>query len=334
VKRTRREVLRVFGVGGALFAMGAAAPSPSRREPKAEREESGRDGRPVVVSTWKHGLAANEAAVEKLRSGGAALDAVEAGVRVSEADPAVGSVGRGGMPNEDGVVQLDAAIMDGPTHKAGAVAALEGTLHPVSVARRVMETTGHVLLVGEGAVRFARRNGFGEEELLTDRSRERWLEWRRNLSDRDYWKGRSHDTIGMVVLDARGSLAAACTTSGLAWKLAGRVGDSPIVGHGMYADQEVGAAAATGIGEAIMRCCGSFLVVEGMRAGRSPEEACREALDRIRRKEPDLGGQVAFIALRKDGRSAGMALRRGFQYAVARGGRNDFMDGAVLEAGR
>jgi isoaspartyl peptidase/L-asparaginase-like protein (Ntn-hydrolase superfamily) len=314
---TRREILKACGIGGALTAVS------DKTAPAAPRG-------PVVVSTWKHGVAANEAAVRNLRGGGSALDAVEAGVRVSEADPEVHSVGRGGHPNEDGVVQLDAAIMDGRTHRAGSVAALERTLHPVSVARRVMETTRHVLLVGEGALLFARRNGFPEADLLTDDARKRWLDWKRNLSDRDFWID-DHDTIGMVAMDAGGGLAASCTTSGLAWKLPGRVGDSPLIGHGLYADQEAGAAAATGVGEAVIRNCGSFHVVERMRAGDDPARACRSVLERIRRKEPDLAGQVAFVALRADGLAAGAGLRPGFQYALARRGANDLLDAPSLK---
>ncbi|KPL13723.1 MAG: hypothetical protein AMS26_13325, partial [Bacteroides sp. SM23_62] len=206
---------------------------------------------PAIISTWKHGMAANAAAWEHLDAGGSVLDAVEAGVKVCEADPNVSSVGLGGFPDSSGEVTLDACIM-GPDGDAGAVACLKNILHPVSVARLVMEETPHVMLVGEGALEFALNRGFQKTNLLTPEAKKAWEKWKKNRETGDTL-GTGHDTIGMVALDAGGDLAGACTTSGLSYKLPGRVGDSPIVGAGLYVDNEVGAAAATGLGELVMK---------------------------------------------------------------------------------
>jgi L-asparaginase/N4-(beta-N-acetylglucosaminyl)-L-asparaginase len=241
-------------------------------------------GRNLVISTWKHGHPANEAAAAALEAGKSALDAVETGVRVSEADPEVTGVGYGGFPDDTGCVTLDASIMNSKGN-AGAVGCLQNIKHPISVARKVMEETDHVMLVGEGALAFAKLHGFKEENLLTEKARKAYLDWKTHLSDEDDWfppvDERNHDTIGMIAQDANGDLAGACTTSGLRWKIHGRVGDSPIIGAGMYVDNEVGGAAATGRGEAVMKIVGSFLVVEEMRRGASPQEAIGEALNRI-----------------------------------------------------
>jgi len=279
-------------------------------------------GRRLVISTWEHGLAANEAAIEVLTSGGRSLDAVEAGVNVSESDPECHSVGLGGLPNAEGVVQLDAAIMDGPAARGGSVACLERIENPVSVARKVMEHTRHVLLVGGDARRFALQHGFTERELLTDAARQRWEAWKAGAPD-----GASHDTIAMCALDVTGHLAVACTTSGLAWKLPGRVGDSPILGAGSFVDDEVGAAGATGVGEEVLQTCGSFLVVENMRRGMEPQAACEDAVDRILHKHPGAAElQVGYIALRVDGAVGGFSIRHGFQYAVHDGATNQLFD--------
>lgn len=295
----------------------------------------GRKGKGVVISTWSHGVAANEAAGALLSNGGNALDAVEQGVRVSESNPEVNTVGLGGWPNEEGVVELDASIMWGKTGNAGAVASLREIVNPVSVARLVMERTDHVMLVGEGALRFALAHGFKRENLLTERARKGWLKWKENLSEKDDWfPPESHDTIGMVALDGNGDLAGACTTSGLAWKIPGRVGDSPIIGAGMYVDNAVGGAAATGRGEAVIKVCGSFLVVELMRQGRSPQQACEEALQRIIERSggsPDF--QDAFIALNKDGEIGAASIQEKFEYALWRDGKNKLHKGKFLLKG-
>lgn len=291
--------------------------------------------RPRVISTWNHGLDANAAAWKVLSSGGSALDAVEAGVRVSEADPAVTSVGYGGYPDRSGRVTLDACIMD-HQGRCGSVAYLQNIKHPISVARRVMEKTPHVMLVGAGAEEFAVAEGFPREELLTEGAKAAWQEWLsknqataapvKNIENEPARGGKpqprvndpdNHDTIGMVAMDAQGNLSGACTTSGLAFKLPGRVGDSPIIGAGLYVDNAVGAASATGVGEAVIRAVGSFLVVELMRQGHSPQTACEMAVQRVVEKNPNWRDlQVGFIAINKQGEIGAFAIASGFNYAV------------------
>jgi isoaspartyl peptidase/L-asparaginase-like protein (Ntn-hydrolase superfamily) len=284
---------------------------------------------PIVVSTWKHGLAANKAAWKTLNSGGAALDAVEHGVRVSEDDPSVMSVGYGGLPDDTGRVTLDAAIMD---HRgnAGAVAFLEHIKNPISVARLVMERTRHMILVGEGALEFALANGFEKTDLLTEKARKKWLKWK-TLSDKSKWhppmpNEEDHDTIGMVAIDRLGNLAGSCTTSGLGFKMRGRVGDSPIIGSGLYVNNEVGAAVATGNGEEVIRVCASFLTVEKMREGLDPQQACEIAIRRMIKTSPKTDFQVGVIALSKDGAIGGASVRKGFQYAVYCEGKDQLLD--------
>ena len=299
----RQSTLAGLAVGTARNAFGS---SPHRE-----------DG-PVVVSTWNHGIPANEAAWEVLTQGGRALDAVEAGVRVVEADPASQSVGYGGRPDREGHVTLDASIMN-ERGDAGSVAFLEHIKHPISVARLVMERTPHVMLVGEGALAFALANGFVQEDLLTPESKADWEAWLEEQPEatKAEINVENHDTIGLLALDARGDLSGACTTSGAAWKMRGRVGDSPIIGAGLYVDNEVGAACATGWGEAVMRVVGSHLVVELMRQGRPPEEACRLATERVIEKNPDFREiQVGFLALDKQGRYGSYGIQPGFEVAV------------------
>lgn len=274
--------------------------------------------RPVALSTWIHGVDANRAAWPILESGGRALDAVEAGVRVPEADPAITSVGYGGAPDRDGRVTLDACIMD-EAGRCGSVAFLQHILHPISVARRVMEETPHVMLVGQGALDFALDQGFEQQDMLTEEAEQNWRRW---MTDNGVTapppiNAENHDTIGMLTLDRDGNLSGACTTSGAAYKYHGRVGDSPIIGAGLYVDNAVGGATATGWGEAVIRAVGCFLVVEFMRQGASPEEACRLAVERVIEKNPDWEDiQVGFIALDKNGRYGGYCIAPGFNYAV------------------
>ncbi|NOZ03400.1 MAG: N(4)-(beta-N-acetylglucosaminyl)-L-asparaginase [FCB group bacterium] len=280
-------------------------------------------GNPLVISTWKHGLAANETAMRILQNGGSCLDAVEAGARVPEADPTVSSVGYGGIPDRDGHVTLDASIMDADGN-AGAVAFLEGIKHPVSVARLVMEKTKHVMLVGEGAKKFALAQGFKEENLLTEEARRTWLKKnKKSVFPGETPNGKSHDTIAILAQDKDGKLAGACTTSGWGNKMRGRVGDSPIIGAGLYVDNDVGAAGATGLGEEVIKTVGSFLVVELMRQGYEPDEACLEALQRIlHRHRNTVRFSVAYIALRKDGKTGSASILNGFKYALYRDGKN------------
>ena len=277
--------------------------------------DKSKPNRPLVISTWNHGMPANEAAWKILSKNGAALDAVEAGVRVPEADPEVRTVGYGGYPDREGKVTLDACIMD--KDNCGAVAFLEHIKHPVSVARKVMEDTPHIMLVGEGALQFALEKGFEKENLLTAQSEKDWKEWLRESKYQPVINIENHDTIGMLALDAAGDLAGACTTSGASFKMNGRVGDSPIIGAGLFVDNEVGAATATGLGEAVIRVAGSHLVVELMRQGNSPEKACRLAVERIISRHKNVKDlQVGFIALNKQGEYGGYCIQKGFNYAV------------------
>jgi N4-(beta-N-acetylglucosaminyl)-L-asparaginase len=316
---TRRDFLAASAATTLLTSRSAGAAKPAT-------------GKAVVVSTWDFGVAANQAAWEVLSKGGSALDAVEAGARIPEADMRNHSVGRAGYPDRDGHVSLDASIMD-EKGNCGAVAALEHIAHPISVARRVMEKTPHVLLVGDGALQFAIEQGFPREDLLTPESEQAWKEWLKtakyqpvaNSETATYGKGPSampgdknnHDTLGILALDQQGRLSGACTTSGMAWKLRGRVGDSPIIGAGLYVDGEVGAATSSGVGEEVMRTVGSFLVVELMRQGRSPQQACEEAVKRIIKRKPEASKelQVGFLALNKKGEAGAFAIQDGFVYA-------------------
>ncbi len=312
---TRRRFLTRTSVG---LAGGAALSA----VPGAESNPAASHGaRPLIISTWAFGKPANDAALKALLGGGTILDAVEKGIWVPESDRGNSSVGLGGMPNAAGVVQLDACIMSGDGHRAGSVAAIEGIRHPISAARRVMEKTPHVMLVGEGARMFAIEEGL---ESLENNTTERYDAWRKKrAAAKAPAKGSkknpgNHDTIALLVLGADGNIAGGCSTSGWGGKLPGRVGDSPIIGSGLYVDNEVGAAGATGLGENVMRYCGSFLVVELMRQGMSPEEACLEAIRRIARKDPKGADiSVSFVALDKKGRYGAAGSAKGFQFAVA-----------------
>ena len=282
-----------------------------------------RSRKPVAISTWKHGIDANEEAMKVLLSNGSALDAVEAGVKVSEADPTIQSVGFGGRPDENGHVTLDACIMDSKGN-AGSVAYLQDIKHPVSVARKIMEETDHVMLVGNGAKNFAISHGFKEDNLLTKKSTKSWIAWKKDLGSKDVLEPNdNHDTISLLVQDLDGSIAGASTTSGLAFKIPGRVGDSPIIGAGLYVDNEIGAAGATGNGEEVIKVAGSFLVVELMRRGYNPQDACEEALGRtINQYDNNPKFQIAYIALRKDAKIGAAAIRKGFKYALFSDNKN------------
>jgi N4-(beta-N-acetylglucosaminyl)-L-asparaginase len=306
-------------------------------------------GKPVVISTWDFGKAANTEAWRILNAGGRALDAVEAGVKVPEGDPNIQTVGYGGLPDRDGHVTLDACIMD-ENGGCGSVMCLEHIVHPISVARMVMEKTPHIVLVGEGALQFALANGFKKENLLTPKSEKDWKEWLKSskyepvmnienkLTSRATPKADmpgskfNHDTIGMVALDAKGNLSGACTTSGLAYKMHGRVGDSPIIGAGLFVDNEVGAATSTGVGEEVIRIVGSHLVVELLRQGWPPEEACKKAVQRIVQRNPEKAKtiQVGFLALKKNGEFGAYAIQKGFSYAVKNGEEEKMYDAKSL----
>jgi N4-(beta-N-acetylglucosaminyl)-L-asparaginase len=286
--------------------------------------------KPIVLSTWNFGLKANEVAWGILSKNGSALDAVENGVKLVEADPHERSVGYGGRPDRDGFVTLDACIMD-HDHNIGSVACLQHIKHPVSVARAVMEKTPHVMLVGDGALQFALNQGFKKENLLTTESETEWKEWLKTSQYKPIVNIENHDTIGMIALDLNGNLSGACTTSGMAYKMHGRVGDSPIIGAGLFVDNEIGAATATGHGEEVIRIAGCHLVVELMRQGRSPEEACKEAVERVYKKQQKRAKdiQVGFIAISKEGKYGAYCLQKGFSYAVYSNSGNRLLEAAA-----
>lgn len=267
---------------------------------------------PLIISTWDFGAEANRVAWKILMSRGNPLDAVERAINAVEKDPGVTSVGYGGIPNADGFMELDAAIMLGPNHKAGAVAGLKEIATPISVARKVMEKTNSILLVGDEALKFASRNGFKKTNLLTEKAKQEWL--KRGEEGTIKRMDSSHDTIGLVLLDSKRDIYAGCSTSGLAMKTPGRVGDSSIIGAGLYVDNEIGGAVATGVGEQTMMFCGSFLVVENMRRGMSPQQACEATIKRMLSK-----GQkkwVGFIALDKEGQYGAASLGKEFPFAI------------------
>ena len=305
----RRDFLR-------SSALGLAVPSSLMNADTLKTNKNN----PVICSTWNFGLPANELAWKVLDNGGKAMDAAEAGARHAESDQENSSVGFGGLPDEKGNVTLDACVMDS-TGNAGSVAFLQNIKHPVSVARKVMEETKHVMLVGEGARQFAVSNGFEEINLLTEESEKNWKKWLKER--REMTPHETHDTLSVLVQDKIGDLAGACTTSGWAYKMHGRVGDSPIIGAGLFVDNEIGCAAATGLGEEVIKTTGSFLVVELMRQGYDPTKACEEALNRVIKAHngnPDF--QIGYIALRKDGEIGSACLKWSFEYALARGGEN------------
>ena len=326
--RSRREFLRDASLAVALLPTAAAraqAPAPRQAPPPPPKLKA---ELPAVIATWDYGIELCAAAQKVLASNGDVLDALERGVNVVEDDPEVTSVGYNGLPNEDGVVQLDASIMDGRTHGAGAVAALERIKNPISVARKVMERTKHVLLVGAGANAFAKQLGFKEQELLSPEVRREWEKRAKNPKDSFRRDGSVHDTVCAIAIDARGNLASAVSTSGLAGKLGGRVGDSPLIGAGNYVDNDVGGACATGIGELAIRNAASFAIVERMRAGIDPTRACQEILERMVKKSPEVrsdpAAQLAFIAMNKAGEVGAAALRvqkKRFRYAIVRGAK-------------
>ncbi|MFY0689783.1 MAG: N(4)-(beta-N-acetylglucosaminyl)-L-asparaginase [Cyclobacteriaceae bacterium] len=318
----RKMKRRAFVKTSALGVSGLAATK------CAEAQSQG--AKPLMISTWDHGHPANEIGWEILQNGGAAIDAVEQGVKVVEADPNSRTVGIGGLPDREGKVTLDACIMKG-NGDCGAVAFLQDIKHPIAVARKVMEETPHIMLVGRGAKKFAIDQGFQEENLLTQDSERDWKEWLKESKYQFEANIENHDTIGSLSLDGNGLIAGACTTSGAAYKMHGRVGDSPIIGAGLFVDGEVGAACATGTGEAVIRTAGSAMVVEQMRMGKSPRDACTEVIKRIARiHQSSKGLQVGFLAINKEGEYVGIALLKGFTYAIATKEGNKIMEAEVI----
>lgn len=341
---SRRDFLRT-GIGVSVAAL-------FQKNNKLIGEESYPGEMRIVASG--NGIRATEKAMELLKQGADPLDAVIAGVNIIEDDPEDISVGYGGLPNEEGVVELDASVMHGPTHNGGAVASLRNIKNPSKVAKLVMERTDHVLIVGEGALKFARAHGFKEENLLTEKARAMWLRWKETLSDRDNWFPpqseklepevrsyvESHGTINCIAIDSKGNLAGVTTTSGLSFKIPGRVGDSPIIGAGLYVDNDIGAAGSTGRGEAAILNCGSCTVVDFMRRGFSPEEACLRTLERVvekSKRQPHLVNEdnhprfdLSFYALNKKGEYGSASIWSEAQFAVHDGRENKLKERAYL----
>jgi len=334
--------------------MGMTAASVLSRESGLFGRTQGSAGIDLCVIASGNGLRATEKAMGIMRGGGDPLDAVIAGVNIVEEDPNDTSVGYGGIPNEEGVVELDASVMYGPTHMAGAVASLRNIKTPSKVAKLVMERSSHVLLVGKGALKFAKAHGFKEEDLLTDKAREIWLKWKESMSDRDYWLSpddkkimaelkpylEHYGTINCLAKNGAGVLAGVTTTSGYAFKIPGRVGDSPIIGAGLYVDKSIGAAGSTGFGEANLRTCGSFQVVQFMGQGFSPEESCLKAMQVIADKAklqprllndqglPNFGH--SFYAINQKGEFGAAGMWSGHKYAAHDGKENQFREEAYL----
>jgi N4-(beta-N-acetylglucosaminyl)-L-asparaginase len=281
---------------------------------------------PLIIATWKNEKA-TIAGWNKLMETGKALDGVEAGARIPEADPNDTSVGYGGYPDRDGHVTLDACIMD-HLGNAGSVTFLEGIMHPISVARAVMEKTPHVMLSGAGALKFALAQGFKVENLLTESSKKAWEEWKKESKYEPIINIERHDTIGLLGIGKAGEIAGACTTSGLAFKMHGRVGDSPIIGGAVFCDDEVGGACATGLGEFVMKTLGSFLIVELMRQGMSPQKACEEAVMRIVKRYKYKEFQIGYLALNKNGEFGAYAIQKGFNYTITKNGKTQVIESA------
>lgn len=326
----RRKLLK-YGIFGSVFALvkpGLILAQPDEEKDPVLAEEPPKVF-PKIISTWNHGLDANKKAWETLTAGKSALDAIEQGLRVTEADVSNRSVGIGGLPDREGHVTLDACIMD-EQGRCGSVAFMEGIDHPISVARKVMESTQHVMLVGEGAEQFAKKNGFGKIKTPVPEAKKAWKKWKKEQSEiakHPQVNHENHDTIGMLAMDANGNICGGCTTSGWAYKMHGRVGDSPIIGAGLYIDNEVGGAVATGLGEAIIRVSGSHAVVELMRQGATPMDACKQVVERLIRKHKNLEGlQCCFLAMDKNGSIGSYSVYNGFNYAYTDAGQHQLVD--------
>jgi len=326
----RRKFLQNTALSGLGLSVGASALAKGLPEfnPNAETNT---ENQPLVIATWNVERAVSTA-WDVLQKGGSALDAIEKGCNVEEEDPANSSVGYGGLPDRDGNVTLDACVMD-EKGNYGSVVFMQNIVNAISVARKVMEETPHVLLAGKGAEEFAVSQGFKRMNLLTDSSKKDWEEWQIKSEYKPIINIENHDTIGMLAMDKDGNLSGGCTTSGLAYKMHGRVGDSPIIGSGLFVDNEVGAATATGLGEEVLKTVGSFLIVELMRQGRSPQQACEEAIARIMEKQKDRRDfQVGYIAVNKKGEVGAYSIHKGFCYTIYQNGENKKVDpGFYLE---
>ena len=324
---SRRRFIKNLGLAGAGLAV-----NPFKSKAQLPNLNPPVKNNPLVISTWIHGMEANAGAWEILSNGGNALDAVQKGVAVTENDLNNRSVGLGGRPDRDGHVTLDACIMDHDS-RCGAVAFLEEIIHPIDVARAIMDKTPHVMLVGKGAQQWALENGFTKAsfQVPVPPVQKDYEEWRIKSEYKTGVNVENHDTIGMLALDANGRMAGACTTSGMAYKIRGRVGDSPIIGAGLFIDGDVGGATATGVGEAMIRTAGSSAVVESMRRGASPEEACYDIVQRILKKHPGVDGmQVGFLAMNIQGETGGYSVYNGFNYALRNTGQNEMIDAKYM----
>src|SRR5690554_5457100 len=320
----RRKFIQNFSLSTLGIAVGSTVLASEKNNYKTEAntaEFENPEGYPMVVATWDV-KACTEAAWDVLLKGSSALDAVEQGCRYEEANVDDQTVGIGGLPDRNGNVTLDACIMDSKGNY-GAVVYLQNILHPISVARKVMEETPHVILAGKGAEAFAIEQGFELIDLLTEKSKEEWVEWKKTSEYKPIINIENHDTIGMLAIDKNGDIAGGCTTSGLAYKMAGRVGDSAIIGSGLYIDNEIGGATASGLGEEVLKTVGSFLIVELMRQGKSPQEACEEAIARIIKKSPHYKDfQVGFVAVNKKGEIGYYSIHEGFSVTKYHQGTN------------
>ncbi|MEZ4780447.1 MAG: N(4)-(beta-N-acetylglucosaminyl)-L-asparaginase [Flavobacteriaceae bacterium] len=321
----RRNFIKNASLTGVGLAVGNTLAScvENTSEEKKSVIATNKASLPLVIATW-HVIDATAKAMEVLQAGGTALDAVEQGCKVEEANEKGQSVGKGGLPDRDGNVTLDACVMDNHGN-CGAVVYLKNIKHAVSVARKVMEEHLHVMLVGDGAQKFALEQGFEAEDLLTEASKEAWGKWKVEAKYKPIINIENHDTIGMLAIDKNGDISGACTTSGLAYKMAGRVGDSPIIGSGLFVDNEIGACVATGLGEEVVKTVGSFLVVELMRQGKSPQEACEEAISRIVNKPNSnyKDFQVGYIAVNKQGETGHYSIHQYFSMTKFQDGINE-----------
>ena len=328
----RRNFLQKSAIGSFLTAIGImpiAACANTTEKTVTDVVNASTKIHPIAIATWDQNEAATATAWKVIAEGGRAIDAVEQGVKVPEADPKDQSVGYGGRPDRDGKVTLDACIMD-EKGNCGSVCFLQHIKHPISVARKVMEDTPHVILSGEGALQFALSKGFEKENLLTEASKKEYQEWLKNTEYKPVINIENHDTIGLLAIDKKGDISGACTTSGMAYKLHGRVGDSPIIGAGMFVDNEVGGAVATGVGEAVLKTLGSFLVVELMRQGRTPQQACEEAVNRIAKKQEFKDIQVGYLAINKAGEYGAYSIQPGFNFALNDEGGGETQDAKSL----
>lgn len=318
---SRRKFFGQLAATGAMLGLSPALFSFSEKKKKTPVKTRYKSG--LVLSTWDHGMAANDVAMATLKGGGHALDMAEAGVRHTESDLTNLSVGLGGLPDRDGNTTLDACIMDWQ-HKVGSVAFVQGFAHPISIARGVLEKTPHAMVVGKGAEDFAIELGMERSDFKSPEAQKAWKEWLKTSEYKPIINIENHDTIGLLAMDYLGQISGACTTSGLAYKMHGRVGDSPIIGAGLYIDNEIGGATCTGLGETVIRSCTSFLVVELMRQGATAQEACEESIARLYKNNSFVKDefQVGVLAVDISGKTGGYGLREGFSYALCKEGKN------------